>query len=94
MSQYQAQVEGLTLPVAEAGHHLNQTDFGSLLQEQLARLRRSWNHEIQQPPAPPATHHLLQSLSNLGTNSSELHFLFATLFTHPKAPARCRDLSG
>jgi len=94
MSQYQAQVEGLTLPVAEAGHHLNQTDFVSLLQEQLARLRRSWNHEIQQPPAPPATHHLLQSLSNLGTNSSELHFLFATLFTHPKAPARCRDLSG
>ena len=53
MSQYQAQVEGLTLPVAEAGHHLNQTDFGSLLQEQLARLRRSWHHEIQQPPSPP-----------------------------------------
>ena len=41
-------------PVAEAGHyHLNQTDFGSLLQEQLARLRRSWHHEIQQPPSPP-----------------------------------------
>jgi hypothetical protein len=53
MSQCQAQ-EGLMQPVAEAGHyHLNQTDFGSLLQEQLARLRRSWHHEIQQPPSPP-----------------------------------------
>ena len=55
--QQQAQAEGLALPVAEsheAGHQTEE-DFDSLLQEQLARLRRSWNHEmIQQPTAAPA----------------------------------------
>ena len=64
----------------EAGHHLNQTeegDFDSLLQEQLARLRRSWNHEmIQQPTAAPATHLLQHHVSDLCSNSSEASLLW------------------
>ena len=45
--------------VAESSHeagHLTEVDFGNLLTEQLARLRRSWNHEAQQPTAAPAFH--------------------------------------
>ena len=38
------------------GQHLTEVDFGHLLQQQLARLRRSWNHEVQQPTAAPAFH--------------------------------------
>ena len=56
--QHRAHAEqGLALTVAEsheAGHQLTEGDFGSLLQEQLARLRRSWNHKVQQPTASPA----------------------------------------
>ena len=56
--QYRAHAEqGLALTVAEsheAGHQLTEGDFGSLLQEQLARIRRSWNHKVQQPTAAPA----------------------------------------
>ena len=47
--QYQAQAEDLALPVAEsneAGHHLQtEEELGRMLQEQLARIRSSWNHE-------------------------------------------------
>ena len=57
----------------EAGHHLNQTEEGdsdSLLQEQLARLRRSWNHEMmQQPTVAPATQH---HVSGFGSNSGDV----------------------
>ena len=87
-----------TLDTATQPMRMTRRELDSLLQEQLARLRSSWDHEIQQPgptfTAAPATPNL-QHLSDFGTNASELHFLFARLFTpkHPSTLPRSQWLS-